>query len=173
MVCPRCIRVVNDDLTALQLPLERVEMGIVWMKKELTTKQAQAMQEVLEASGFEIIENREDALVEEIKKLITEYLFGQTPKANSLNFSDYLMQKTNVNYGQLSRLFSTTTRMTIEQFIIIQKIERVKELMKTGEKNLSEISLEMQYSSPQHLSTQFKKVTGMTPTAYKLRQLED
>lgn len=167
MVCPRCIRVVREDLAALNLPVERVEMGAVWLTKPLNKEQEKAMQEVLEANGFEVLNNREKILVAQVKQLIIQHVWGREKKPVNLNFSDYLAQKTFSNYSHLSRLFSTWTSTTIEQFIIQTKIERAKELLIYDEETLSEISWQIGYSSPQYLSAQFKKVTGMTPTKFK------
>lgn len=167
MVCPRCIRVIGEDLAALGLPVHSVHMGEVWMSLPLNQAQRQAMGEVLRANGFEVLSSREEQLVEQVKQLVVQHVWGREKKPESWNFSDYLAQATLTAYPALSRLFTAWTSTTIEQFIIQQKIERAKELLTYGQDTLSEIAWEMGYSSPQHLSAQFKKVTGMTPTQFR------
>jgi len=167
MVCPRCIRVVREDLTALGLPLESVAMGEAVMTRPLQVEERSAMEAILQKSGFEVLSNREEQLVEQVKKLVIEHIWEREPKPSTLNFSDFLSQATHTNYFALSKLFSALTSTTIEQFIIQQKIQRVKELLTYGEETLSEIAYRLEYSSPQHLSNQFKKVTGFSPSHFR------
>ena len=167
MVCPRCIRVVREDLTALGLPLESVEMGEAIMSRPLHVEEKSAMSEVLINNGFEVLSSKEERLVEQVKKLVIEHIWERQPKSSNLNFSNYLAQATHTNYVALSKLFSSLTSTTIEQFIIHQKIQRVKELLTYGEESLSEIAYRLEYSSPQHLSNQFKKVTGFSPSHFR------
>lgn len=167
MVCPRCIRVVREDLTALGLPLESVAMGEAVMSRPLLQEEKSAMKKVLAENGFEVLNSREEQLVEQVKKLVIEHIWERALKPSTLNFSDYLSQATHTNYFALSKLFSALTSTTIEQFIIQQKIERVKELLTYGEETLSEIAYRLEYSSPQHLSNQFKKVTGFSPSHFR------
>lgn len=181
MVCPRCIRVVREDLNALGLPLETVSMGEALMSRPLRPEEKTAMGKVLAENGFEVLSSREEQLVEQVKNLIIEHIWERKPKPSNLNFSDYLAQAMHTNYFALSKLFSALTSTTVEQFIIQQKIERVKELLTYGEETLTEIAYRLEYSSPQHLSNQFKKVTGLNPSQFRqnveqrrkaLRQLE-
>ncbi len=167
MVCPRCVRVVREDLTALGLPVSAVAMGEATMSRPLLAAEKTALEKVLQKNGFEILSNREEQLVEQVKQMVIEHVWERQPKPPTLNFSDFLAGATHTAYSSLSTLFSSLTSTTIEQFIIQQKIERVKELLTYGEETLSEIAYRLEYSSPQHLSAQFKKVTGLTPTQFR------
>lgn len=167
MVCPRCLRVVKEDLAALGLPIESVTMGEVVMSRPLRPEEKTGMIKILHKSGFEVLSNREEQVVEQVKKMVIEHVWERQLKPQVLNFSDFLSQATHTSYSTLSKLFSSLTSTTIEQFIIQQKIERVKELLTYGEETLSEIAYRLEYSSPQHLSAQFRKVTGLTPTQFR------
>lgn len=167
MVCPRCVRVIKEDLAALGLPVKSVAMGEVVMTRPLHPEEKTGMLKILLKSGFEVLSNREEQVVEQVKKMVMEHVWERQPKPQELNFSDFLSQATHTSYSTLSKLFSSLTSTTIEQFIIQQKIERVKELLTYGEETLSEIAYRLEYSSPQHLSAQFRKVTGLTPTQFR------
>ncbi len=166
MVCARCIRVVKEELQQLGYSIEQIELGKVVLKEELSTDQWSIIQKVMQQNGFEVIESQQAQLVESVKTLIIEHIHHKQEKPSSVNFSEFLAQRTGSNYFNLSKLFSSLEGITIEKYIILQKIERVKELLIYGEKNLSEIAFELDYSSVSHLSGQFKKVTGLSPTAF-------
>ena len=165
MVCPRCGRVVREELENLGLQVQQVELGraVVCSKGELPLQQ---IREALEAAGFELLEDQKARLVEQIKNLIID-LVHHHPKELQVNYSDYIAERIGREYHYLSQLFSQLENVTIERYIILQKIERVKELLVYGELTLSEIAWQLHYSSVAHISSQFKQVTGFTPTEFK------
>lgn len=168
MVCDRCKRVVIEELAKLEIAVTQVELGRVETADELSTEQLSQVKATMEHNGFELLDDRKEALVEHIRNLVIEevqYLKGNKPA--SMNFSDYLSQKTGYEYSYLSNLFSAETSQTIEQYIIAQKIEKIKEWLSYNELTLSEIAWRLSYSSTAHLSNQFKKITGITPGEFK------
>jgi AraC-like DNA-binding protein len=166
MVCPRCKTAVESIFSKLEIPIQSLELGEVVINEPLTTAQIQSLKVALKELGFDLLESEKSAIVSKIKTSVIEQLH---PISDNLkvNFSDYLAQKLHHDYSYLSRLFSNEEGITIERFIAKQKIERIKEQLFYGEKTLTEISFEMNYSSVAYLSTQFKKETGMTPTEFK------
>lgn len=167
MVCNRCIRVVAEDLGKLGLTIEAIELGKVKIKGVISDDNLMAIEKALLSSGFELINDRQHQIIEQVKKIIIEQVHHSNSKPAHINFSVYLEQQVGVNYSSISKLFSSFEGVTIEKYLILQKIERVKELLAYGEQSLSEIAYELDYSSVAHLSGQFKKVTGLTPTAFK------
>jgi len=168
MVCPRCIEAVEDILKALQLEYIHIELGKVSFKKVLTEQELSLFGTKLNEKGFEIIFSKEERIVNQIKTVIIDKIhYKGINKDYRMNFSTYLEEKLNIKYSKLSKIFSTLESRTIEKFIILQKIEKVKELLEYGELSLSEISYKLDYSSPQHLSKQFKQISGKTPSEYK------
>jgi AraC family transcriptional regulator len=167
MVCSRCIRVVREELEKLGLRIQRIDLGEVdlFNGKAIDLKKIKA---VLENNGFELIEDKRGRIIEHIKLAILKLVqHDHSVSPLKLNYSDYISNELGHDYHSLSALFSSVENITIEQYIILQKIERVKELLKYGELTLSEIAYKMGYSSVQHLSNQFKKVTGLTPSHFK------
>jgi len=166
MVSIRCKMVVKSELTKLGLHFIVVDLGEVEVKENITAEQHEQLKIALSASGLELMEDKKAVLIEKIKGVIVEMVHysEETPKTN---FSNYLSEKLNYDYTYLSNLFSESTGITIEHFIIAHKIERVKELLLYNELNLTEISYMLNYSSVAHLSNQFKKVTGLTPSFFK------
>ena len=148
------------------LKLVRVELGFVEFEGELSSDQKDLLKTELLQSGLEVMDDKKSILIERIKKIIIEMIHysDELPK---VNFSVFLAEKMNYDYTYLSNLFSETEGTTIEHFIIMHKIERVKELIIYNELNLTEIAWKMHYSSVAHLSNQFKKVTGLTPSFFK------
>jgi AraC-like DNA-binding protein len=134
--------------------------------EDLTSDQRLRLQEGLRSSGLELMDDKRAVLIEKIQNVITE-MIHHSEELPKVNYSDYISGKLDYDYTYLSNLFSEVKGITIQQFIIIHKIERVKELIFYGELNLTEISFKMHYSSVAHLSNQFKKITGLTPSAYK------
>lgn len=166
MVCNRCIRVVKEELQQLGHNIDQINLGRVVLQGKIDRSQWSAIQTILQKNGFEILESQQAQLVESVKNIIIEHIYHKKEKPSSVNFSNFLAQETGTNYFNLSKLFSSLEGITIEKYIILQKIERVKELLIYGEKNLSEIAFELEYSSTSHLSSQFKKATGLSPTAF-------
>lgn len=168
MVCDRCKRVVREELQKAGIDLGRVELGKVETLEDLNAEQLKEVKLILEDNGFGLLDDRKETLVESIKTLVIEevqYLKGHKPA--QMNFSDYLAQKTGYEYSYISNLFSSETGQTIEQYIIAQKVEKIKEWLSYNELSLSEMAWRLSYSSTAHLSNQFKRVTGMTPGAFK------
>ena len=167
MVCNRCIRVVKEELEQLGFEIESIELGKVVIKGGVSDDGLMAIEKALLSNGFELINDRQHQIIEQVKKIIIEQVHYSNSKPVHINFSQYLEQQLGVNYTSISKLFSSFEGVTIEKYLILQKTERVKELLAYGEQTLSEIAYELEYSSVAHLSGQFKKVTGMTPTAFK------
>lgn len=167
MVCPRCIRVVREDLEKLGLDVLDVTLGRVEANYDPELVPDRMIRETLEKAGFEIMQDKEQKTIEQIKLQILNLLNNPGVKRLSINNSKYLEEKIGMNYGYLSRLFSQLEGVTIEKYLIRQKIEKVKELLKYEDLSLEEISFRLDYSSVAHLSKQFKDVTGMTITEFK------
>ena len=167
MVCPRCIAAVKDAAVQAGLQPTAVRLGEVDLEYPPTDEQLNDFDTALVAHGFERIENRKLRLVEAIKAAIISLIHHSEDEQPKENLSHYLAGKLHHDYTYLSNLFSAEEDATIEHYYIAQKIERVKELLTYDEWTLSEIAWRMGYSSTAHLSTQFKKVTGMTPSAFK------
>jgi AraC-like DNA-binding protein len=170
MVSNRCKLAVKEELKKLGLHFIVVDLGEVEVMEDLTPAQQEQLQRGLIASGLELMDDKKAVLIEKIKNVITE-MIHHSEELPKVNYSDYISQKLDYDYTYLSNLFSEVKGITIQQFIIIHKIERVKELLFYDELNLTEISFKMHYSSVAHLSNQFKKITGLSPSAYK--QLKD
>lgn len=168
MVCDRCIMVVQQQLEQSGFDVKSITLGRVAIEPQPSEKQLLEISASLGLLGFEVIDKEKDRIVEQIKSMIIETVHHHNggTEAN-MNYSDLLASRLHKDYSYLSRLFSEHENKTIEKFIIQQKVERVKELLEYGELNMNEIALQMGYSSSAHLSTQFKNVVGMSPTAYK------
>ena len=166
MVCDRCIMMLRSELEQFGLQPLAVSLGEIEIDRELTSEEKRLLNTRLKKLGFEIIDDRKTRLVESIKTSVIELIYYSTEPSN-ITFSEYLSEKFHQDYSSLSKLFSEVHGTTIEHFVISQKIERVKELLVYDELSLSEIALQLNYSSVSHLSKQFKKETGLTPTRYK------
>jgi AraC-like DNA-binding protein len=166
MVSLRCKLVVKDELEKLGLHYTSVELGMVEVKENITNKQIQNLKLNLAVVGLELMDDKKSILIDKIKNVIIEMIHysDEIPK---VNYSDYISEKLGYDYTYLSNLFSEVKGTTIQHFIIDHKIERAKELILYDELNLTEISYKLHYSSVAHLSNQFKKVTGHTPSFYK------
>lgn len=167
MVCNRCVKVVREDLESLGHIIESIELGKVSLVGELSAAELSVVEGMLGANGFELINDQQSRLIDRIKTIIIEYVHYEREKPEHQNFSDYLSKQVGQNYFSLSKLFSSVEGITIEKYLILQRIERVKELLVYGEQNLSEIAYDLGYNTVAHLSGQFKKVTGMSPTAFR------
>lgn len=166
MVCPRCIRAVEGLLQEQGIRPLDVQLGEVTLATKLTSSQKQQLGEALEALGFELIDSQRVRLIEQLKNRIIE-LVHRHDGALRTNLSDDLSEHLHHDYHYLSHLFSEVEGTTVEKYFIAQKIERVKELLVYDELTLSEIADRLHYSSVAHLSAQFKKVTGLTPSHFK------
>lgn len=166
MVCSRCKMVVKDELTKLGLHAASVQLGEVEISEELTLQQKNELDAVLRSFGFELISDRKTRLIEKIKTVIVG-LVHHSEDQPGVRFSEYISAQLHHDYNYLSNLFSEVEGITIEKYLIAQKIEKVKELLKYDELSLSEIASRLGYSSVAHLSNQFKKQTGLTPSFYK------
>ncbi len=168
MVCNRCIKVVKEELEKLGYDVKNISLGEAEINREPDNKDSAEIKRVLEENGFELIEDKRAKTIEEIKRIILELVRNDDERNPiNMNFSDYLVKNLGMEYHYISNLFSSIENITIEQYIILQKIEHAKELLKYGELTLSEIAYKLGYSSVQHLSNQFKKVTGMTASRFK------
>lgn len=167
MVSLRCKMLVKDELLHLGINAISIELGEVELTNDTSPALHEQIKEALHKWGLELIDSRKTILIEKIKNIIIESVHYRDDRLQ-VNFSDYLSNKLNYEYNYLSNLFSEVMRITIEQFIIIHKIERVKELLVYNELNLTEIAWKLHYSSVAHLSAQFKKVTGLTPSQFKM-----
>ncbi len=166
MVTMRCKIVVREELARLGLHHANVEMGVVEVFEEITEAQRAQLKINLQRTGLELLEDKRSALIERIKNVIIEMVYHaeEVPK---VNFSDYISEKLGYDYTYLSNIFSEVKGITIQQFIIMNKIEKVKDLLMYDELNLTEISFRLNYSSVAHLSNQFKKATGLSPSFYR------
>ena len=166
MVSLRCRMIVKEELKKLGIQNAAIDLGIADIPEDITKEQREKLRRNLLKSGLELMEDKKNILIEKIKSVIIEMIhYGdELPK---MNYSDYISEKLKYDYTYLSNTFSDVKGITIQQYIIIHKIERVKELILYDELNLTEISEKMHYSSVAHLSGQFKKVTGHSPSYYK------
>ncbi|QEC43153.1 helix-turn-helix domain-containing protein [Pseudobacter ginsenosidimutans] len=166
MVCIRCKMVVRDELTKLGVHCIVVELGEAEILETITPEQREEIRSVLLRSGLELMDDKKSMLIQKIKQVIIE-LVHYSEEPLRVKFSEYLSRQLNYDYTYLANVFSEVQGTTIEKFIISHKIERVKELLVYNELTLSEIAFRMHYSSVSHLSAQFKKVTGLTPSHFK------
>jgi len=166
MVCQRCKMVVKSELEKLGLHHTRVELGEVEIMENASAEELQRLNHALKKTGLELMEDKKSLLVEKIKLIIIELVHYQDEQIK-VNLSDFLSEKLNHNYTYLSNLFSEVKGTTIEKFYLNHKIEKVKELLVYDELNITEIADKLHYSSVAHLSNQFKKMTGLTPSHFK------
>lgn len=168
MVCNRCIRVVREELTKLDVAIEKIELGEADVRRSTFEGKEEAVRDVLQENGFELLDDKRVRIIEQIKKWILHEIYdGKERHDSTAQFSKRIAKAIGYDYFYLSKLFSSFEGLTIEKYFILQKIERVKELLLYRELTLSEIAYELRYSSVQHLSNQFKAVTGFTPTAFR------
>lgn len=170
MVSLRCIMIVKEELKKLKIDYVCVELGMVEIFKPISNGQHDHLQQNLLKSGLELLDNKKSILIEKIKNVIVEMIHhsNDLPK---MNYSDYISEKLNYDYTYLSNIFSEVKGITIQHYIILHKIERVKELLMYAQLNLTEIAFKLHYSSVAHLSNQFKKITHQNPSSYvKLKE---
>ena len=166
MVSNRCKMAVKEVLSTFDLHFVVVELGVVEIMETITAEQKEQLKLAFLNSGLELMDDKRAVLIEKIKNIIIE-MVHHSDEVIKTNFSDYLGEKLNHNYTYLANLFSEVQGITIEHFIISHKIERIKELLIYGELNITEIAWKMNYSSVAHLSNQFKKATGLSPSHFK------
>ncbi|MEZ5040315.1 MAG: helix-turn-helix domain-containing protein [Saprospiraceae bacterium] len=171
MVSLRCKMMVKEELQKLGLHYVVVDLGMVEILEDITQEQRDQFKKNLLDSGLEVLDDSKAILIEKIKSIVIEMIHysDEFPK---VNYSDYISKKLGYDYTYLANTFSEVKGITLQQFIILHKIERVKELILYDELNLTEISYKLDYSSPAHLSNQFKKITGLTPSFYKKLKLK-
>ena len=166
MVCNRCIMVVSNIFEEAGIVDAKVELGSVSTNRPIPIKELELIDYQLNKAGFETINDSKSRIIEQVKNITIEYIYKHSEEIK-VNYSDYLSDQLKLDYNYISRLFSSVEGITIEKYMINLKIEYVKELLVYDEKTLSEIAYEMGYSSVAHLSGQFKKVTGFTPSYFK------
>lgn len=167
MVCDRCVMVVKQCLDSLGVVYAGVVLGEIHLNHPLNETQFALLKTQLETLGFELLDNRKTTLVNRIKGVIIRYIHAEDTEETNKKLSVLLSEKMSVEYSYLSALFSSVEGITIEKYVILQRIERAKELLSYNELSLNEIADTLSYSSVQHLSQQFKKITGLTPSQYK------
>jgi AraC-like DNA-binding protein len=170
MVCDRCIMVVSQQLQHLNLQVDEITLGKATVSPDPDESQLLAIASSLKLMGFELIDNEKQQLIERIKNIVIQQVHYTDLSNSNINFSDLIAARLFKDYAYLSRLFSEYEDITIEKFIIQQKVEKVKELLEYGQLNLNEIAYQMGYSSSAHLSNQFKSIAGLTPSQYKINQ---
>jgi len=167
MVCSCCVKVVKDNLEKNGFHVEEINIGKVTVLFNPEKNSLDEVARILEQDGMSIITDREEQIVEKIKKAVIELIHHMNNVDSLVRKSDYLVEKLNMNYQNMSKIFSKHEPVTLEKFIILHKIERIKELIDSNEYTLSEIAYMMDYSSVHYLSNQFKKITGLSVSEYK------
>ena len=167
MVCPRCIKTVEEEIKKIGLTVEHIELGNVELKGQIEAETIKKIDKVLTENGFKLIYDKKSQIIDKIKTTIIEIIHYEKEIPNNVNISDFIARELGYDYSYLSNLFSSIEGTTIEKYIVQQKIEKVKELLIYDELSLTEISYQVGYSSVQHLSNQFKKNTGFSPSQYK------
>ena len=167
MVCDRCVMVVKQQLDEAGIPYKHVQLGEVELQEDPEAAKIEALRKKLEQSGFELLDDKRAKLVEKIKNFIIGLVHRHEEVEVKMKLSVLLQEKLMVDYHYLTTLFSSVEGITIEKYVILQRVERAKELLVYNELSLSEIADKLGYSSVQHLSQQFKNVTGFTPSAFK------
>ena len=167
MVCNRCIKAVQSEIESLGLTIRSIELGEVMLNEDIDQNDTERISKKLAENGFELITDKKSEIISRIKTLIIEYIHHDREKPEYVNFSEYLSKELSHDYSYLSHLFSMVEGKTIEKYVILQRIEKAKELLVYDELSINEISYKLGYSSVAHLSRQFKSVTGLTPSYYK------
>lgn len=168
MVCPRCIKYVGELLQTMGIAYSNIELGVVQLVQPISEEQKHKLVLTLQEDGFELLEDQYMQLIERIKDAVILWVYHHD-EIKQTNFSEFISSKLHQDYSSLSKSFSSFEGITIEKYLILQKIERVKELLTYGELTLSEIAYELDYSSSQHLSSQFKRITGFTASEFRKR----
>lgn len=166
MVSYRCIMVVKEELNNLDIRYSKVNLGEVELCENITPSQIEALRLKLKKIGLELLDDKKSILIDKIKNEVIK-MIHQSESPPTINYSEHISEQLGYDYTYLSNVFSEVQGITIQQYIIFNKIEKVKELLLYDELNLTEISYRLDYSSVAHLSNQFKKVTGLTPSFFK------
>ncbi|MBB5438116.1 AraC-like DNA-binding protein [Pedobacter sp. AK017] len=166
MVCIRCKMIVKQQLKKLGIQWVKVDLGEIEILEFIETNQMEELDFNLKKYGLEVLDDKKSILIDKIKKIIIELVHYQD-EPEKINFSNHLSERLNYNYTYLANLFSEVVGINIEHYIIVHKIERVKELLIYDELSIKQISYKLHYSSVAHLSNQFKKITGLTPSHFK------
>lgn len=167
MVSLRCKLMVEEKLKKVKIAYRSVDLGVVETRKDISPEQRHQLRALLLESGLELLDDKKSILIERIKNAVVE-MIHYTDDLPKVNFSDYLSEKLGYDYTYLSNIFSEVKGVTLQNYIIMHRIEKVKELLLYDDLNLTEISYKLRYSSVAHLSNQFKKVTGLSPSFYKI-----
>ena len=171
MACECCKAFVEDEMEKLNIPVHSIDIGEATLQENISAEQAEKLNAAIERAGLKLINNKEGILLEKIKKAIADYVNNSKEKPG-INLSKYLSKSLNYDYAYLTRFFSEVEATTIEQYLISFKIDKVKELLVFNEYTLTEIADKLHYSSVAHLSAQFKKMTGLTPSHFKALRKE-
>lgn len=166
MACESCKLVVKGALEELDISPVKIELGEIETKQDLSDEEKRELNSKIKKAGLELLEKKQGVLIEKIRKVMVDYVY-KTDEKPKIKFSVLLSEELNHRYTYLANFFSEVEATTIEQYIIALKIERIKELIIFGEDSFSEIAHKLHYSSIAHLSTQFKKITGLTPSHFK------
>ncbi len=167
MVCPRCIESVQEVLINEGFEVQQIKLGEAEIDRQPSADQLERISKLLQNKGFELLQDKKKIIVDQVKSEIIKLVHHSENEILNVNLSRHLSELIGADYSSISTLFSSSEGITIEKFTILQKIEKVKELLSYGELTASEIAYKMGYSSAAHLSAQFKKETGMTPGQYK------
>ncbi len=167
MVCPRCIEAVSRIMGEHNLKITSIKLGEVVLKDDLEESKLDKLGTSLSAGGFELLSDKKSKIVNQLKSEIIKMIHYDDDLGTSAKISSRLSQTLGVDYSYLSKLFSDVEGITIEKYLILQKVERIKELLVYNELSISEIAYKMNYSSSQHLSRQFKSITGLTPSEFR------
>ena len=173
MVCPRCIETVDRIFREIGFDVKSVKLGEIKISPEPNATQLAQLSEQLQKNGFELLTDRKSKIAGQVKSEIIHLVHHSDEQLLQVNLSEHLSNLIGSDYSTISHLFSSAKGITIEKFTILQKIERVKELLSDGELTISEIAFKLGYSSSAHLSSQFKKVTGITPRHYKDMKIKE
>lgn len=166
MACESCKIVLKDALDELGIATSKIDLGEIDTKEDVSDDEKKKLNKIINKAGLELLEKKQGVLIEKIRKILIDYVYNTDQKPN-IKLSVLLSEDLNLTYTHLSNIFSEVEATTIEQFLISLKIERIKELIIFGEDTFSEIAYKLNYSSAAHLSTQFKKATGLTPSHFK------
>lgn len=167
MVCPRCIEAVTKIMEENSLKVTSIKLGEVVLKDDLDESNLELLGDSLSSNGFELLSDKKSKIVNQLKSEIIKMIHYDDDLGSSEKISNRLSNNLGIDYSYLSKLFSDVEGLTIERYVILQKVERIKELLVYNELSISEIAYKMNYSSSQHLSRQFKSTTGLTPSEFK------